>query len=117
VVLSVANGRGACAVGSQPGQTAVEWDVAIDGDVLRLREDSSDPLEATDFVGALSGATFNVAAAVGPAGLTQPCPLREDRIVGTFGSDWQSLEGRETLVWGSPIDEVRVERRWRLNKN
>ena len=109
------SGSGGCGWGLLPGEqrNGVLWRVAITADTVVLEEDMENyPTNHIEFSGRLSGSTFAASFFQGADYASYVCQFREASLTGTFSPDFSSFEGVEQLVWGTPNQETRVERRW-----
>ena len=108
------SGGGGCGWGRVPGErrNAVLWRVTITADTVVLEEDLEDFPNHIVFSGRLSGSTFTASFFQGADYASYVCQFREASLTGAFSPDFSSFEGVEQLVWGTPNQETRVERRW-----
>lgn len=118
VVISV-SGSGGCGWGTSPGESraGVYWRVTIDGVLIELDEDMENwPTDHIGFIGTLEGHSFVAGYNGGGDDLRWDCQFQGASLTGTFSQDMQSFEAFETLFWGPPENELRVERSWHVER-
>ena len=110
-IVSV-SGNAGCGWGLTVGETrqGVAWYVATDRASFVMYEDVPNyPTDGLAYTGPLTGAQFDAMSTDGGGGV---CRFRGSTIHGTFSADFTTFEADETLVWGPPSNETRVQRHW-----
>jgi len=113
-VVGVFGGRG-CGWGTTPGETrpGVQWRITIAPAAILLEEDMANwPTDHLPFSGVLSGQDFNAFYTNNGNYLGSTCQFRDGKLTGRFSQDFSTFEAMETLTWGPPNAETRVQRRW-----
>jgi hypothetical protein len=86
------------------------WRIAQTGTSVTLDEDTpNDPTDNVFYAGSLSGTNFTAADVEAGGGI---CQFRGGELSGSFSDDGLHFDAVETLVWGSPGQEVKVQRHW-----
>jgi hypothetical protein len=112
-------GSAGCGWGTLAGESraGVRWRVAIRGDSIALDEDLDNwPTDHIGYQGKLQGRSFTASFHYGPDYLRWICQFREAWLSGTFSPDFNSFEAHETVIWGPPSGETRVERSWTVRR-
>jgi len=113
-ILSVAGERPDCGY-YLPVSGPWDWQLWLEGERFTLFE-GWDPEESPVFTGTLQGLSFAAHPTDFPSAGHGTCFFREAAISGSFGEGFESFEARETLIWGPPENELRVELAWRAHR-
>jgi hypothetical protein len=70
------------------------------------------PTDHVPFSGALNGQEFSATYSNGSPSPTAICQFRGGTLSGRFSPDFSTFDAFETLTWGSPNAETRVQRHW-----
>jgi hypothetical protein len=94
-------------------RAGVAWRITITGESISLEEDMQNwPTDHIPFSGTLTGTKFTATYSQGNDYLRWVCQFKGGELSGSFSADFSSFEAYETLVWGPPEQETRVQRRW-----
>ena len=112
-VISV-TGTGGCGWGRTPGETrSIAWLIEISGKSILLDEDMGNwPTDDVPYRGSFEGGAFTATYDQGPDYLRWVCQFKGGTLSGTFSANQLTFEAMETLIWGPPDSETRVQRRW-----
>jgi len=95
----------------------VLWAVTYTDESVSLDEDMANwPTDDLQYSGTLRGRGFTATYKTSGDYLAWVCQFREASISGTFSDDFTSFEAQESLIWGPPENETRVERRWHVSR-
>jgi hypothetical protein len=84
----------------------------MSGATISLETDVFNSLDQATYAGTLSGRRFTATFESAADYLDYDCQLKGGTLSGTFSADFQTLEADETLVFGPPNAEARVQVRW-----
>jgi uncharacterized protein YceK len=101
-----------CGWGTATGdiRSGVGWTIIRTGNSVTLDEDIANwPTDDIPYTGSLDGTRFTATYVQNQDGI---CHFRGDELSGSFSADDLHFDAVETLVWGPPGHEVKVQRRW-----
>lgn len=118
-IVTARSGEGGCGWGTRTGEVrqGVFWGVEIRHTSVMLAQDVANaPTDHLPYEGTLRAREFSAFYLQGGNFSAAPCQFREAWLEGSFDESFTSFEARETLIWGAPGNETRVERRWRVRR-
>lgn len=118
-IVTSRTGPGGCGWGTAVGEQRhnVRWRVTRDGGTVLLEADMDNwPTDHLTYVGTLDGDAFNASYRSGDDYLAFRCQFRGGELTGRFAGNGESFDALETLYWGPPEAETKVQRRWTVKR-
>jgi hypothetical protein len=118
-IVVARTGSNPCGWGTSVGETRndVLWEITISGSSIVLDEDMRNwPTDDVRYSGTLNGVEFTASYSQGDDYLKWVCQFKGGTLTGRFSADFSMFEADETLIWGPPVSETTVYRRWVVSR-